>query len=76
MWLNIGTPKNHHFSFGTNGKVVGLGVPLLKHFRVYTSNVQSWTILFVSRSVVLAKAECLCLWVRTQLGAPLAEWVC
>ena len=32
--LNIGTPKNHHFPPGTNGKVVVLGVPILKHFRV------------------------------------------
>ena len=35
MCLNIGTPNNHHFPFGTNGKVVVLGVPILKHFRVY-----------------------------------------
>ena len=34
--LNIGTPNNHHFPFGTNGKVVVLGVPILKHFRVLT----------------------------------------
>ena len=34
--LNIGTPKNHHFPFGTNGKVVVLDVPILKHFRVST----------------------------------------
>ena len=34
MWLDIGTPKPHHFPFGTNEKVVGLGVPILKHFRV------------------------------------------
>ena len=27
----IGTPNNHHFPFGTNGKVVVLGVPILKH---------------------------------------------
>ena len=30
----IGTPNNHHFPFGTNGKVVVLGVPILKQFRV------------------------------------------
>ena len=30
----IGTPNDHHFQFGTNGKVVMLGVPILKHFRV------------------------------------------
>ena len=33
MCLNIGTPKNHHYSYGTNGKVVVSGVPILKHFR-------------------------------------------
>ena len=35
MYLNIGTYNNHHFPFGTNGKVVVLGVPILKHFRVF-----------------------------------------
>ena len=34
MCSNIGTPNNHHFPFGTNGKIVVLGVPILKHFRV------------------------------------------
>ena len=34
MCLNIGTLNNHHFPFGTNGKVVVLSVPILKHFRV------------------------------------------
>ena len=34
MCSNIGTPNKHHFPFGTNGKVVVLGVPILKHFRV------------------------------------------
>ena len=34
MCLPIGTPKIHHFPFGTNGKVVVLGVPILKHFKV------------------------------------------
>ena len=37
MCLNIGTAKNHHFPFGTNGKVVVLGDPILKHFRVLIS---------------------------------------
>ena len=35
MCLNIETPNNHHFPFMTNGKVVVLAVPILKHFRVY-----------------------------------------
>ena len=34
MCLNIGTPKNINFSFETNGKLMALGVPILKHFRV------------------------------------------
>ena len=28
--LNIGTPKNINFPFGTNGKLMILGVPILK----------------------------------------------
>ena len=36
MCLNIGTHNIHHVPFGTNGKVVVLGVPILKHFRVLT----------------------------------------
>ena len=35
MCSNTGTPNNHHFLFGTNRKVVVLGVPILKHFRVH-----------------------------------------
>ena len=35
MCLNIGIPKNHHFTYMTNGKVVVLGVPIFKHFRVF-----------------------------------------
>ena len=34
MCSNTGTPNNHHFLYGTNEKVVVLGVPILKHFRV------------------------------------------
>ena len=34
MRLNIGTPNNYHFPFGTDGKIVVLGVPILKHFRM------------------------------------------
>ena len=33
--LNIGSPRNYHFPFETNGKVVVLGVPILKHFWVH-----------------------------------------
>ena len=34
MCPNIGTPKIINFPFGTNGKFMVLGVPLLRHFRV------------------------------------------
>ena len=34
MCLNTGTPKNINFSFETNGKLMALGVPILKHIRV------------------------------------------
>ena len=34
MCLNIGTHKNINFSFETNGKLMALGVPILRHFRV------------------------------------------
>ena len=40
MFLNIGTLKNHHFPFGTNGKVA-LGVPVCKHFRVFSVRIGS-----------------------------------
>ena len=48
MCLNIGTINNHHFPFGTNGIVVVLGVPILKHFRV---DVQSRTIALLLASL-------------------------
>ena len=34
MCLNIGTPKTISFHFETNGKLMVLGVLILKHFRV------------------------------------------
>ena len=39
MCLNIGTPNNHYFPFGTNENVEVLGVPILKHFRVVSKNI-------------------------------------
>ena len=35
MCLNIGTHKSINFSFETNEKLMALGVPILKHFRVH-----------------------------------------
>ena len=34
-------PNNHYFPFRTNGKVVVLGVPILKHFRVHGFDVRN-----------------------------------
>ena len=36
MCLNTATPKNINFSFQTNGKLMAFGVPILKHFRVFS----------------------------------------
>ena len=33
MFLDILTPKTINFPFGTNGKLMILGSPILKHFR-------------------------------------------
>ena len=48
MCLNIGTHKNINFSFETNGKLMALGVPILKHFKGshLTPNQQSQTPIF------------------------------
>ena len=37
MCPNFGTPKNNKFPFGTNGKFIILGVPILKHITVVTA---------------------------------------
>ena len=34
MCLNIGTLKTINFPFGTNGKLIDLGVQILRHIRV------------------------------------------
>ena len=35
MCLNIGIPKSISFPFGTNGKLIDLGVPILVHIIIY-----------------------------------------
>ena len=50
MCSNIGTPNNHHFPFGTNGKVVVIGVPILKHFMVILSLIGFLNNLLIVRS--------------------------
>ena len=34
MCLNYGTPRIINFPFGTNGKLIILGVPILKHIMI------------------------------------------
>ena len=64
----IGTPNNHHFPFGTNGKVVVLGVPILKHFRVV--KIKGHNFIGVYPSSVLMKLDArkciilLCLFIK------------
>ena len=41
MCSNIVTPKIINFTFTTNGKLLVLGVPLLKHITVYDIRRQS-----------------------------------
>ena len=58
MCLNTGTPKKINFSFQTNGKLMALGVPILKHFlqgtvkgkrkrgrqkKRWENNIKEWT---------------------------------
>ena len=50
---NIGTPSIHHFPFGTNGKVVVLGVPILKHFRVHCPMFRTAVIIIVGVTIFL-----------------------
>ena len=35
IYLNFGTPKTNKFSIWTNGKFIILGVPILRHIRVF-----------------------------------------
>ena len=39
MCLNTGIPKNINFPFEKNGKLMALGVPILKQFRVVALKV-------------------------------------
>ena len=47
MCLNTGTPKKNNFSLETNGKLMALGVPILKHFRVFPFFVRFITIAVI-----------------------------
>ena len=62
--FNNGTPYNHNFPCGINGKVMVLGVPILKHFRVLAdSSEYDWTyshsydLILYFHDMVNSKAE-------------------
>ena len=57
MCLNIGTPRNHCFPFGTNGKVVVLGVPILKHIRVPPEIIHIGQILVLNIALEKSKSD-------------------
>ena len=50
MCLNIGTLNNQHFPFGTDGKVLVLGVPILKHFKGILSQCTGAAFILCSNS--------------------------
>ena len=64
MCLNTGIPqKTLIFHFETNGKLMALGVPILKHFRVHSKkklrycDVDKWTLLrWISPEVICLHA--------------------
>ena len=49
MCLNIGHLKSINFPFGTNGKLMVLGVPILKHLRVHFYG-ETWKIISITPS--------------------------
>ena len=60
MCLNIGTLKTVNFPFGTNGKLMVLGVPILKHFRVYVILIllnALWALHFAKRRHYLNESK-------------------
>ena len=57
MCLIIGTPKTINFPVGTNGKLMVLGVPILKHFRVIM--LKAITINVISKACH-GKKVCMC----------------
>ena len=76
MCVNIETAKIHHFPFGTNEKVVVLGVPILKHFRVYLfpviyhkywdMNMKACTSLFIF-DIIFYSVKTFNTWCRKQV---------
>ena len=51
MCLNIGIPKSINFPFGTNGKLMLLGVPIQKLCRVFHFNC-----MFICQFKIIVRA--------------------
>ena len=58
MCLNTGTPKNINFSFETNEKLMALGVPILKHSRVFRDAANSLQTNKTSKLTVATVIPC------------------
>ena len=64
MCSNIGTPKTINFPFGTNGKLMVLGVPIHKHFRVCLEKRQgvflrAWAFIQINTVFYYKDLKCL-----------------
>ena len=53
IYLIFGTPKIMNFPFGTNGKFIILGVPILKHIRVLKGPSQNIGIRVGDEGIIL-----------------------
>ena len=51
MCLDFGASKTIDFPFGTNGKLMILGVPILKHFRVNHEVMELQNRVFMSETM-------------------------
>ena len=54
------TCKNINFPFGTNGKLMVLGVPIFKHFRVVTETVFLTQCILVDHSTIICWTKPIC----------------
>ena len=81
MCLNFGIPKNNYFTFGTNGKIIILGVPILQHIMVNKFAYGTLTMKLRSRSSkpVWSSSERTLFWgKRSQVQIaiqPIGNWI-
>ena len=63
--LSIGTPKTINFPFVPNGKLMFLGVPVLKHFRVGQDSIVCFQIPYFKCSTI--QFSCLLTYRRSRI---------